>query len=271
MKLLKLLLTLILTSTAYAQPFRVMEMDYATPPTDGQMCAYESTTSSFKPITSVPVANGGTGLTSVAQGDLLYSSAANTLSTLAKSASSTRYLSNTGTSNNPAWAQVNLTNGVTGTLPIANGGTNLTSLGSAHSVLGVNSAGNALEYKTSGTFTPSWTSATGTGTFSGGYARYTRLGNFVFISVYTAFSQATAATTQVNMTLPFASVNDGVGQTYPLAYSGTPGSQKYSEGLILIQGNSTSCGFRRSNPFTNWDITASANNEIWANFMYQAG
>lgn len=62
-----------------------------------------------------------------AQGDLLYASAANTLARLAKDANATRYLSNTGTTNNPAWAQINLTNGVTGTLPTANGGTNLTS------------------------------------------------------------------------------------------------------------------------------------------------
>ena len=62
-----------------------------------------------------------------AQGDLLYASGANTLARLAKDATATRYLSNTGTTNNPAWAQINLTNGVTGTLPTANGGTNLTS------------------------------------------------------------------------------------------------------------------------------------------------
>ena len=61
------------------------------------------------------------------QGDLLYASSANTLARLAKDANATRYLSNTGTTNNPAWAQINLANGVTGTLPVANGGTNLTS------------------------------------------------------------------------------------------------------------------------------------------------
>jgi hypothetical protein len=54
------------------------------------------------------------------QGDLLYGSAANTLSALAKNTSATRYLSNTGTSNNPAWAQVNLANGVTGNLSVNN-------------------------------------------------------------------------------------------------------------------------------------------------------
>lgn len=56
----------------------------------------------------------------VAQGDLLYGSAAGVISTLAKDANATRYLSNQGTSNNPSWNQVNLANGVTGDLPDAN-------------------------------------------------------------------------------------------------------------------------------------------------------
>jgi hypothetical protein len=62
-----------------------------------------------------------------AQGDLLYASGANTLARLAKDTNATRYLSNTGTTNNPAWAQITLTNGVTGVLPVANGGTNASS------------------------------------------------------------------------------------------------------------------------------------------------
>lgn len=62
-----------------------------------------------------------------AQGDLLYASAANTLARLAKNTTATRYLANTGTSNNPAWSQIDLTNGVTGTLPTTNGGTGLSS------------------------------------------------------------------------------------------------------------------------------------------------
>ncbi len=63
---------------------------------------------------------GGTGLGTYAQGDLLYASAANTLSALSKDATATRYLSNTGTTNNPAWAQVALATGVSGALPLAN-------------------------------------------------------------------------------------------------------------------------------------------------------
>lgn len=69
------------------------------------------------------VTRGGTGLATLAQGDLIYGSAANTFSALAKNTTATRYLSNTGASNNPAWGQVDLTNGVTGLLPAGNGGT----------------------------------------------------------------------------------------------------------------------------------------------------
>jgi hypothetical protein len=61
------------------------------------------------------------------QGDILYASASDTFARLAKSATATRYLANTGATNNPQWDQINLANGVTGTLPIANGGTGETS------------------------------------------------------------------------------------------------------------------------------------------------
>lgn len=59
----------------------------------------------------------------VQQGDLLYGSAVDTLSALPKNTSATRYLSNTGTGNNPAWALVNLVNGISGILTSENGGT----------------------------------------------------------------------------------------------------------------------------------------------------
>ncbi len=69
---------------------------------------------------NLAVSRGGTAITSYTQGDIIYSSASNTLSKLAKDANATRYLSNTGASNNPAWAQVNLANGVSGNLPVGN-------------------------------------------------------------------------------------------------------------------------------------------------------
>ncbi len=69
------------------------------------------------------IGSSGIPIGALAQGDILYSSAANTLTSLAKSTSSTRLLTNTGSSNNPAWAQADLTTAVTGVLPAANGGT----------------------------------------------------------------------------------------------------------------------------------------------------
>jgi len=62
------------------------------------------------------------------QGDIVIASGANALTRLAKSTTSTQYLANTGTSNAPAWNEVALDTGVSGTLPVANGGTNATSL-----------------------------------------------------------------------------------------------------------------------------------------------
>lgn len=65
-------------------------------------------------------ASGGIFPSTATQGDIFYASAADTISALAKNTTATRYLSNTGSSNNPAWAQVDLSNGVTGNLPVAN-------------------------------------------------------------------------------------------------------------------------------------------------------
>jgi hypothetical protein len=66
--------------------------------------------------------------TMTAQGDLLIATAASTPARLPKDTNATRYLSNTGTDNNPAWAQVNVANGVTGTLAVGSGGTGATTL-----------------------------------------------------------------------------------------------------------------------------------------------
>ncbi len=80
----------------------------------------------------------GLDISTIAQGDLIYGSATNVLSLLNKNTSSTRYLSNQGGGvNNPNWAQVDLTSGVTGDLPFTN-----LAQGTAHSVLGV--TGNAM-------------------------------------------------------------------------------------------------------------------------------
>lgn len=116
--------------------------------------------------TPVDVVQGGTGLTSVAQGDLLYGSGVNSYTLLNKDTNATRYLSNTGGANTPAWAQVNLTNGVTGVLPTANGGTGLAtyaqgdliyaSAANVLSALAKNTSATRYLTNTGGSNSPAW-------------------------------------------------------------------------------------------------------------------
>ena len=106
-----------ITSTGGATPVIDISASYV-----GQtsITTLGTVTSGTWSATAIGETKGGTNQTTYAQGDILYASASNTLSKLAKDTGSTRYLSNTGTSNNPAWAQINLANGVTGNLPVSN-------------------------------------------------------------------------------------------------------------------------------------------------------
>lgn len=111
-----------------------------------------------------------------AQGDLMFAQAANQFITLSKDTNATRYLSNTGTSNNPAWAQVSLSTGITGTLPIAHGGTASTSYSTNYGVLyfdgtqflTISSTGTAAQVLTSNGVgvAPSWQAGGGGSSFS---------------------------------------------------------------------------------------------------------
>ena len=66
--------------------------------------------------------------TVTAQGDIVIGSGSNALTRLPKSTTSTQYLANTGSSNAPQWNEIALSTGVSGVLPVANGGIGATSL-----------------------------------------------------------------------------------------------------------------------------------------------
>jgi hypothetical protein len=91
-----------------------------------------------------------------AQGDILYASATDNFARLAKSSTATRYLANTGTSNNPQWDQVNLSNGITGTLPIGNGGTGQTTANAALNALIPSQTSNSGKFLTTDGSNTSW-------------------------------------------------------------------------------------------------------------------
>jgi len=68
-------------------------------------------------------ANGGTGQSSYAVGDLLYANTTTTLAKLADVATGNALISG-GVSTAPSWGKIGLTTHVSGILPVANGGTN---------------------------------------------------------------------------------------------------------------------------------------------------
>lgn len=85
--------------------------------------------------TTIAVDKGGTGLTSYTVGDIVYASASTTLTTLADVATGNALISG-GVGVAPSWGKIDLTTHVSGTLPVANGGTGVTaSTGSASVVL----------------------------------------------------------------------------------------------------------------------------------------
>lgn len=77
--------------------------------------------------------NGGTGFGSYAVGDLLYANTTTTLAKLADVATGNALISG-GVTTAPSWGKIELTTHVSGILPTANGGTNLSSFTSGGAV-----------------------------------------------------------------------------------------------------------------------------------------
>ena len=92
--------------------------------------------------TAIAAINGGTGQTGYAVGDLLYASTTTALSKLADIATGNALISG-GVGVAPSWGKIGLTTHVSGTLPVANGGTNA----------GAFTAGSIVFAGASGTYT----------------------------------------------------------------------------------------------------------------------
>jgi len=100
-----------------------------------------SVTGAVNLSTVLSVTSGGTGLTSVTAGDMLYANGSSTLAKLA-GATTTGSVLLSGTVA-PSWGKVPLTTHVTGTLPVANGGTGATTSTGAINALLPDQSGNA--------------------------------------------------------------------------------------------------------------------------------
>jgi hypothetical protein len=80
----------------------------------------------------LPVDNGGTGLNSITDHGVVVGSGAANVTPLAVGATNTVLLGNTGA--DPSWGAVDLTTDITGILPIANGGTNASSMTNTYGI-----------------------------------------------------------------------------------------------------------------------------------------
>lgn len=79
-------------------------------------------------LPTVPTTKGGTGLTAYTTGDIIYASSSTSMARLAGVATGNALLSG-GVGSAPSWGKIDLTTTVTGILPVANGGTGASSLG----------------------------------------------------------------------------------------------------------------------------------------------
>jgi hypothetical protein len=105
----------------------------------------------------LPVANGGTNISTYAVGDIIYASTTGVLSKLADIATGNALITG-GVGVAPSYGKIGLTTHISGTLPVANGGTNLTSY----------TTGDIVYASASGTLASLVDIATGNALISGG-------------------------------------------------------------------------------------------------------
>lgn len=156
------------------------------------------------PNTPLAVTSGGIGLATVASGDMLYASASNTLARLAGAASGNVLLSGTA----PSWGKLPLASAVSGTLPIANGGTGAATATAAANAILPSQTGNSGKYLTTDGTNTSWATVAGGG---GGTVTSVAAGAGMNFTTITSTGTVTMGTPS---TLTTSTTNQATGTTH---------------------------------------------------------
>ena len=217
-------------------------------------------------IASLPAGSGGTGLTSYAVGDLVFANTTSTLAKLADVATGNALISG-GVGVAPSYGKIGLTTHVSGTLPVANGGTGITSFGTGvATALGINVGtagafvvnGGALGTPSSGTLTNATGLPVGTGISGLG----TNVATALAVNVGTAGAFVVnggalgtpSSGTLTNATgLPVGTGISGLGTNVATALAVNVGSA----GAVVVNGGAL--GTPSSGTVTNLTGTASIN------------
>ena len=219
---------------------------------------------------TVTAAQGGTGNATYAVGDLLYASGSTTLSKLAGVATGNALISG-GVSTAPSWGKIGLTTHVSGTLPIANGGTNSSSALNNNRIM-VSSGGTISEAAalTNGQLLIGSTSAApvaatltaGNGIAITNAAGAITIANEPTITMATGTSSiTTTSTTDVALSTPL-SITPGAGD-YLVFFTGTVANSSSGRGVmtsIYVNGSKVAASEVEETPGNNNDKTAVATN-----------
>ena len=177
---------------------------------------------------------GGTGLNAYAVGDIIYASGTTALSRLADVATGNALISG-GLTTAPSWGKIGLTTHVSGTLQIANGGTNATAVATAGAV--AYGTGTAYAFTSAGTTGQVLTSAgAGTPTWS-----TPTTGTVTSVSVVSANGLAGTVATQtttpaITLSTTITGLLKGNGTAISAAASGTDYAPATS-GTSILYGN----------------------------------